>query len=155
MANPQKKTTPGDGSEFERDQLRFFLGGSDMAAALTELNPSLAWLSELAKMNLLKDDAALATWVERNFASADAVHEVVANLRFFRNESAAILDYRLNSQRDQLPPLYVKCWQLIIRAIRGTKQGLTQNEWFDVLPRLKRSDYSAETLDRIVHVATP
>ena len=126
-----------------------------MAATLAELNPSLAWLSELAKMNLLKNDAALASWVERNFASPDAVREVVANLRFFTNESATIIEYRLNSQRDQLPSLYVKCWQLIIRHIRNTKQGLTQNEWFEVSPRLKRGDYSAETLDRLVQAATP
>lgn len=29
-------------------------------------------------------------WVERNFSSVDAVREVVANLRFFTNESATI-----------------------------------------------------------------
>jgi hypothetical protein len=37
-----QKTTPVDVSEFEREQLRFFLSNSDMVGLLTEINPSLA-----------------------------------------------------------------------------------------------------------------
>ena len=87
-SSTSKKVTPNDVTELEREQLRFLLSGSDMAQALVELNPSLSWLPTLYEMNLLKDDVAVAMWVEQNFDSTDAVREVVANLRFFREESA-------------------------------------------------------------------
>ena len=155
MAEKAEKITPKDVSEFEREQLRFFLGSSDMASTLVELNPSLAWLPILAEMKLLQNDAALPLWVEQNFASLDAVREVVANIRFFKGESATILEYRLNGQRDRLEPLLTKCWQLIIRHIRNKQHGTLRNEWFVVLPQLKRGDLSADVLERIAEVLTP
>jgi hypothetical protein len=155
MVRTTEKTTPIDVSEFERQQLRFFLGNSDMGSILSEMNPSLAWLPILAEMNLLRDDAALPLWVERNFNSLDAVRDVVANIRFFRAESAQILEYRLNGQRDEVEPLLAKCWQLIIRHIRNAQHGTLQNEWFEILPRVKRGDLSAEVLERVSHVLTP
>jgi hypothetical protein len=150
-----EKTTPEDVSEFERQQLRFFLGSSDMVSILTEVNPSLAWLSGLAEMNLLQDDAALALWVERNFDSLDAVREVVANIRFFKAESATFLEHRLNDCSDRLEPLLLKCWRLIIRHIRNEQHGTLRGEWFDVLPRLRRSDGSLDVLKRAADVLAP
>jgi hypothetical protein len=155
MVETTQKTTPIDVSEFEREQLRFFLGNNDMGSILSEMNPSLAWLPILAEMNLLQNDAALPLWVERNFNSLDAVREVVANIRFFKTESARILEYRLNDQRDKVEPLLAKCWQLIIRHIRNAQYGALQNEWFEVLPRMKRGDLSPDVLERISHVLTP
>jgi hypothetical protein len=150
-----QKTTPVDVSEFEREQLRFFLSNSDMVGLLTEINPSLAWLPILAGMNLLRNDAVLPAWVERNFSSLDAVREVVDNIRFFKAESARILEVRLNAYRDKLEPLLAKCWRLIIRHIRNAEHGTLQNEWFEVTPRLKRSDFSTEVLERVSRLLTP
>ena len=135
-SSTSKKVTPNDVTELEREQLRFLLSGSDMAQALVELNPSLSWLPTLYEMNLLKDDVAVAMWVEQNFDSTDAVREVVANLRFFREESADILQFRLDKKRNELPVLLVKCWQLIIRHIRNTRRDFVYREWFEILPRL-------------------
>lgn len=150
-----KKVTPNDVTELEREQLRFLLSGSDMAQALVELNPSLSWLPTLYEMNLLKDDAAVAAWVEQNFDSTDAVREVVANLRFFREESADVLQFRLDKKRDELPALLVKCWQLIIRHIRNSHQDFPYREWFEILPRLKKGEHSTELLERLVKAITP
>jgi hypothetical protein len=155
MVETTEKATPIDVSEFEREQLRFFLGNSDMASLLSEMNPSLAWLPILAEMNLLQNDAALPLWVERNFNNVDAVREVVANIRFFKAESARILGYRLNDQRDKIEPLFAKCWQLIIRHIRNTQPGLVQNEWFEVLPRVKRGDLTTDVLECVSNVLVP
>ena len=149
------KTTPIDVSDFEREQLRFFLGNNDTVGILSEVNPSLAWLPILAGMNLLQNDAALPAWVERNFSSVDAVREVVENIRFFKAESARILEIRLNAQRDTLEPLLTQCWRIIIRHIHNAEHGTLQNEWFQLAPRLKRSDLSAEVLDRLSDVLTP
>jgi hypothetical protein len=97
----------------------------------------------------------LPIWVERNFSSLDAVRQVVSNIRFFRAESARILEVRLNAQRDTLEPLLMKCWRLIIRHIHNTEHGTLQNEWFKLAPRLKRGEFSAEVLERLSHVLTP
>src|SRR5260370_34506281 len=102
------KTTPMDVSEFERDQLRFFLGNTDMASTLAELNPSLAWLPILAEMNLLQDDVTLPLWVEQNFETLEAIRDVVKNIPVFRTESAAILHHRLLPHRATLPPRHGK-----------------------------------------------
>jgi hypothetical protein len=155
MEDTTENATPIDVSEFEREQLRFFLGNSDMASLLSEMNPSLAWLPILAEMNLLQNDAALPLWVERNFNNVDAVREVVANIRFFKAESARILGYRLNGQRDKIEPLLAKCWHLIIRHIRNAQPGLVQNEWIELLPRVKRGDLATDVLERISNVLTP
>jgi hypothetical protein len=147
--------TPEDVSEFERDQLRFFLGGTDMAHTLAELNPSLAWLPILADMDLLQNDAALPLWVEQNFDSLEAIREVGKNLRFFKVESANLLHHRLAARRESLSPLQAKCWQLIIRHIRNAPRATWQNEWYEILPRLKKGDVSADVLAQLTNVLTP
>src|SRR5260370_16466521 len=120
------KTTPMDVSEFERDQLRFFLGNTDMASTLAELNPSLAWLPILAEMNLLQNDATLPLWVEQNFESLEAIREVVKNLRFFMAQSAAILHHRLAPKRATLPPRQAQCWQLVLWPVRKSPPAAWQ-----------------------------
>lgn len=155
MVETPKKVTPADVSEFERDRLRFFLAGDDALTNLTEINPSLAWLPLLAEMKVFQNDAVLPAWIERNFSDLEAVREVVNNLRFFDAEAARILKYRLEAQRNNLDPLLVKCWQLIIRHIENDHQRRSYGQWFGLLPRLKHGDVSADALSRIVHLLTP
>ena len=114
-----RKKTPADATPFEREQLRFFLSGSDLAATLSEVNPSLAWLPVLWEMKLIQSESQLIKWIERNFADADAVRDVVANIHLFGPETANFLEYRLNAQAANLPPLFAKSWPLIIRHMRA------------------------------------
>jgi hypothetical protein len=155
MKKQAQKITPTDVSEFEREQLRFFLSNGDVASILSEINPSLAWLPLLAELNLLQNGVVLPIWVERNFANLDAICEVVDNLRFFTVESARILEIRLNARRETLEPLLTRCWQLIIRHIRNAGRRIPQSEWFEVLPRLTRGDLSTEVLERVSQLLTP
>jgi hypothetical protein len=62
---PRKKT-PADATAFEREQLRFFLSGGDLAATLSEVNPSLAWLPVLSEMKLIQSETQLIAWIERS-----------------------------------------------------------------------------------------
>jgi hypothetical protein len=151
---PRKKT-PADATPFERDQLRFFLSGGDLAGTLSEVNPSLAWLPVLSEMKLIQSDTQLITWIERNFADADAVRDVVANIHFFGPEAANFLEYRLNAQAVNLPPLFAKSWALIIRHMRAAKGGLPHNEWFEMAPQLKRGDHSVAVLQRLANALCP
>jgi hypothetical protein len=152
---PRKKT-PADATPFERDQLRFFLSAGDLAATLSEVNPSLAWLPVLSEMHLIQSETQLIPWIERNFGDADAVRDVVANIHFFgRPETARFLEYRLNAQAGNLPPLLAKSWALIIRHMRAAKGDLAHNGWFDIVPQLNRGDYSVPVLDRLVSVLRP
>ncbi|SHL46845.1 hypothetical protein [Bradyrhizobium lablabi] len=155
MAETTKKITPSDVSEFERDRLRFFLAGINAPTTLVEINPSLAWLPLLAEMKVFQNEAVLPAWVERNFGDIEAVREVVANLRFFTAESARILKYRLDAQRGGLDPLLAKCWQLIVRHIENEQRGRNQNQWFELLPRLRQGNLSIEVLSGIIHLLTP
>ncbi|MCK1698772.1 hypothetical protein [Bradyrhizobium sp. 144] len=152
--SPNKKT-PADATPFEREQLRFFLSGGDLAATLSEFNPSLAWLPLLSEMKLIQSERQLIAWVERNFADVDAVRDVVANIQFFGRETADFLEFRLNTQSSSLPPLLVKSWALIIRHMRTAKAGFAQNEWFEIAPQLKREDYSAPLLERLANALRP
>jgi hypothetical protein len=150
-----RKKTPEDASEFEREQLRFFLSGDDLAATLATVNPSLAWLPVLSGMKVIEDETQLISWVERNFSDVDSVRDVVNNLRFFGPQTANFLEFRLNGQAGSLPPLLAKSWQLIIRHMRTAKRGLAQNEWFEIAPRLKRGEHSAELLERLANALRP
>jgi hypothetical protein len=155
MSETTKKVTPADVSEFERERLRFFFAGSDALTTLPEINPSLAWLPLLAGMKVFENDAVLPAWIERNFGDVEAVREVVANLRFFNAEIARILRRRLDMQSHELDPLLTKSWQLIIRHIENEQQGRDQNQWFDLLPRLRKDDLSPDVLSQIIHLLTP
>lgn len=155
MDDLTSKNTPVDVSEFEREQLRFFLGSGDMVGILGEVNPSLAWLPILAGMNLLTNNAILPVWVERNFFSLGAVKDIVENIRFFKAESAGILESRLNAQRDALDPLLARCWRLIIRHIHNSERSTLQNAWFQLAPRLRQGELSAEVLERLSGILTP
>jgi hypothetical protein len=150
-----RKKTPEDASEFEREQLRFFLSGDDLAATLATVNPSLAWLPILSEMKLFENDTQLIAWVERNFADVDAVRDVVNNLHYFGSQAANFLNFRLNSQAGNLTPLLEKSWHLIIRHMRKAKRGLAQNEWFEIAPQLKRGEHSAELLERLANALRP
>ena len=77
-----QRKTPEDATDFEREQLRFFLSGSDLRTTLATLNPSIAWLPVLSQMKLIRGETELAPWIERNFDDVDAVRDVVANIRF-------------------------------------------------------------------------
>lgn len=148
------KKTPKDTTEFEREQLRFFLTKSDAAVMLAELNPSLAWLPMLAELNLIDGETRLVPWIEKNFAEADAIREVATNIHFFGPDTADILEFRLN-QTEGLPSLLVTCWRLIIRHMRTVVRGALRDEWFDIAPRIKRGEQSTELLERLAHVLRP
>ena len=150
-----RKKTPTDATPFEREQLRFFLSEGDLAATLSEINPSLAWLPVLSDMKLIQSETQLIAWIERNFADADAVRDVVTNIRFFGPETANFLEYRLNTQSANLPPLFAKSWALIIRHMRAAKQGIAQNEWFEIAPQLQRSNHSIAVLERLANTLRP
>jgi hypothetical protein len=151
---PRKKT-PADATPFEREQLSYFLSDGDLAATLSEVNPSLAWLPFLAEKKLIQSETQLIAWIERNFGDPDAVREVVANIDFFGPETAGFLEFRLNAQAARLPSVLVRSWTLIIRHMRAAKQGMARNEWFDVLPHLKRGDFSTPVLERLANVLRP
>ena len=136
------RKTPKDATEFEREQLRFFVTRANAAVLLAEVNPSLSWLPMLAEPNLV-DAATLASWIERNFAEVDAVQEVAANIHFFGPDTADILRFRLD-RADGLPSLLIKCWRLIIRYMQSIKRGALRGEWFEIAPRIKIGEQSPE-----------
>jgi hypothetical protein len=148
------RKTPKDATEFEREQLRFFLTKGDVAAMLAEVNPSLSWLPMLAELKLIDAETQLAPWIEKNFSEADAIREVAANIHFFGPDTADILEFRLN-QTEGLPTLLIKCWHLIIRHMRTANRGALRYEWFDIAPRIKRGEQSPELLERLADVLRP
>jgi len=150
-----RKRTPADATTFEREQLRFLLSEGDLGAALSEINPSLAWLPVLSEMKLIQSETQLIAWIERNFADTNALRDVVANIHFFGPDTANILEYRLNTQATTLPPLLVKSWALIIRHMRAAKLGLGHNEWFEIAPQLRRGDHSTAVLQRLAIALCP
>jgi hypothetical protein len=150
-----KKKTPRDVSEFDREQLRFFLMRGDLTSALTEINPSIAWLPWLAEMKLLQPGIQLAPWIERNFAEPDSIRDIAANLHFFDPQTAELLEFGLNRQQDALSPLLIKCWRLIIRHMLNARRGALSSEWFDIAPRVKRGEQSPEVVERLAEALKP
>jgi hypothetical protein len=152
---PTRKKTPSDTTDFEREQLRFFLSRDDVSERLAELNPSLAWLPELARMKVIQSPGQLAPWIEKNFGDPEAVREVAANIGFFDERAAELLEFRLNRQRDTLSPFLIKSWQLIIRHIRDIPRGMLRSGWFEIEPRIKAGERSPELLERLVRLLRP
>jgi hypothetical protein len=150
-----RKKTPEDSSEFEREQLRFFLSGADLAETLSSINPSLAWLPVLSQLELIQSDTQLITWIERNFSEVDAIRDVVANIHFFGPDTANFLEFRLNIHAASLPPLLAKCWALIIQHMRIDRRRIVNSEWFEIAPQLKSGKRSAPLLERLAHALRP
>ena len=150
-----KKKTPHDATEHEREQLRFLLARDDPAPTLAEINPSIAWLPWLAEMKLLQPGTQLAPWIERNFADPGAVGDVAANIYYFDAGTAEILEGGIDKKAETLPPLLVKCWRLIIRHMRITRRGALTSDWFDIAPRIKRGEQSQEVLERLSDALRP
>ena len=155
MNTTTKRKTPRDTTEFEREQLRYLLSTDDLSVTLADVNPSLSWLPILQEMKLIQSSTQLAPWVERNFGEIDAIKDVASNIHFFSPEAAELLESRLNRQADRLQPLLVKCWRLIIRAIRSGNRKALRNEWFDIAPRVKRGEQAPELVNRLAAVLTP
>jgi hypothetical protein len=148
------KKTPKDVTEFEREQLRFFFTKYGAGAILAELNPSLAWLPMLAELNLIDNGTRLVSWIQKNFADADAIREVAANIRYFERDAADNLELSLNNAKN-LPLLFVTCWRLIIRHMKTMQRGALRDEWFDIVPRIRGGEQSSELLERLAEVLRP
>jgi hypothetical protein len=148
--------TPSDVTDFEKEQLRFFLDTDDAASKIAAMNPSLAWLPLFAEMRVIKfDTPELATWIEQNFAEVQAVRDVVTNLRFFGPETADLLDFRLRNRKEALAPLLAKSWRLIIRHMRSATRRPWQHDWFELVPRLNRGEQSVELFERVATAFRP
>ncbi len=106
-------------------------------------------------MKVIQSPAQLTPWIERNFDDPEAVREVSANLGFFDERAAELLEFRLNHRRDSLSPLLAKSWQIIIRHIRDNPRGALRSEWFDIQPRIKAGERSSELLERLARMLRP
>lgn len=151
----ERKKTPAEATPFELNQLRFFLAAGNLAAVLSEANPSLAWLPFLWEAKLVEHEGQLLSWIERNFSDVGAVRDVAANISWFGPETAVFLEFRLRERAQHLPPLLAKCWTLILRHMRSTKRGLAQNEWFQIAPLIKQGQYSVDILERLSNSLRP
>jgi hypothetical protein len=149
-----KKRTPAAATEFEREQLRFFLKDEDISGLLKDVNPSLAWLPVLGELKLITRDTHLAPWIEQYFSTSDAVREVVANLHFFGIETVNFMELFLQ-RTEGLSPVLMKCWQLIIRHIRSIGRNTARSDWFDIRVRLKRGECSPDLLARLMDALRP
>lgn len=148
------RKTPSDTTEFDREQLRFFLAQENVGGKLAELNPSLAWLPELVRMKIVQP-VNLAPWIERNFDDPEAVRQVCANLSFFDEGVADYLEFSLARKRDALSKVLVKSWNLLIRHIRNSPRGMLRSEWYEIAPRLKAGEYSAELIEKFSQALRP
>lgn len=153
---PIRRKTPADASEFEKEQLGFFLSESmDFAVALSKLNPSLAWLRFFIEAKLAKDNGPLAMWIARNFADAEAVREVVDNLYLLGPETAKVLEYHLDRVSVSLPPAMEKAWRLLIKSMRTNTRATELGGWFEIANRIRGGNISPELLTRLTEVLRP
>ena len=151
------RKTPARVTEFEREQLRFFLSQGGLPEALATLNPSLAWLPVFLQSGIARENSRgpVATWVARNFADPDAVREVVANLQYFNTETAEILDRQLIAQARELPAFLVQSWRLIVHAMRERAAVRSRGDWFVLQPRIISGDTSSEVMNRLCQILRP
>ena len=151
------RKTPTSVTEFEREQLRFFLSQGGLSEALATLNPSLSWLAFFIDNRIVneEDKALLASWITRNFTDHDAVPEVVANLQFFNPETAEILDRHLIGRTQELPGFLAQSWRLIIQALRAMGRIRPRGEWFVLQPRIISGDTSSEVMNRLSELLRP
>ena len=151
-AETNSKKTPEDASEFEREQLRFFLSQGDVAALLAEFNPSLAWLPVFFEMKLLQGEHQLFAWIDQNMSSIEAIADVSANIRFFGPDTASFIERRLNRASTASAPLLNKCWSLIVQHLRNS---VRETDWFEIAPQLKKGEHSPDLLERLANVLRP
>lgn len=151
------RKTPARATEFEREQLRFFLSQGGLPEALATLNPSLAWLPVFLQSGIARENnrGPVATWVARNFWDPDAVREVVANLQYFDTETAEILDRQLIASAGVLPTFLLQSWRLIVRAMRERAAVRSRGYWFVLQPRIISGDTSSEVINRLCQILRP
>jgi hypothetical protein len=155
VASPSPvRKTPAEATEFEREQLRFFLASEDVAQILEMLNPSLAWLPELQKLGVPMTHHQRAAWIERNFNDVQAIREVAANMRFFNEESGRLLEERLNRRAESVPTLLLKSWRLLIQAMKLERTD-KYFDWFQLAPAIRGGDVSRYVCERLAEIVRP
>ena len=150
-----EKKTPKDVSEFEQQQLRFFLAHGHLTTTLAEMNPSIAWLPWLAKQKVLQRNTNLAKWIEQNLNDVNEIRNVADNIRFLNAETAQSLESNLNRLGNSLPPLLVKCWRLMIKHMRFWDYQQLSSEWPNIQPRISTGDWSPEVISRFCEALKP
>jgi hypothetical protein len=112
-----RKKTPEDlYSEFEREQLRFFLSAPTRRDAFVNQS-MLAWLRAVPAGIDPKRYAA-DHLIERNFSEVDAIRDVVANIHFFGPDTANFSRVPLEYPRGEPATASAKCRALIIQHMR-------------------------------------
>lgn len=151
-----RRKTLAEATDFEREQLRFFLSQPvDVATALATLNPSLTWLRFFVEAKLAKDGGPVAAWIARNFSSIEAVHEVVENLHLLGPETAEVLRRHLDHHSEPLPPVMQKAWALLIESMRANSGANPLSGWYEIAPRIRSGDTSPELLRRLANTLRP
>ena len=147
---------PSDTSDFEREQLSFFLAHHDARAMLLEYNPSLAWLRTLADLKIVGlDQPWLVPWLELNLEKPDAVRDVVANIGLLGTKVGEFLDFRLRHLRAPLTDPYRTAWDLIVRHLRSHGGNGLGDGWFAIQPRLGRGERTTEVLELLTDLLRP
>lgn len=147
---------PKDITNFEQEQVRFFLEMERIGQTLLEVNPSLTWMPVVAAWRASGvNQRILAAWIQRNFSEARAVRDVVTNLNLLEPEAANFLENHLRRRQDDLPIVLTQSWRLIIRHIRSASRGLSRSDWFELKPRLRRGEQSIEILERLTTLLRP
>ena len=149
------KKTPTEATEFEREQLRFFLTNENVAQVLDSLNPSLAWLPEFQKLGVFRTQHPLVSWIERNFDDLQAIREVAANIQFFNEDSGRLMEHNLNRHAKRLPPLVLKSWRLVIHAMKLQRSGRYFGEWFQLAAAVRSGDISPDIYERLADIVRP
>ena len=114
------RKTPADATEFEREQLRFFLGDKNFARDSANAEPVArvaAGAEEVGGVDYRPPE--LAAWIEPNFNDLQAIGEVAANMLFFNEDSGRLLEEGLNRKANSLPPLVLKSWRLFDSGDEG------------------------------------
>ena len=148
--------SPEETTDFEREQLRFFISVEELPANLAVVNPSLAWLPALAQLDLIRfDEQRLGSWLAAKFAEPQAVRDVAAHIHMFGPDVAETLEFQLNDRRSELPDWLVKSWRLMIRVMHGTRRGLGGRDWSDIEPRLRQGEASIDLFRRVGSMLKP
>ena len=152
---PLVKKTPVEATEFEREQLRFFLANENIGPTLEWLNPSLAWLPEFQRLGVFRTQHVLVNWIERNFDDLQAIREVAANMQFFDEESGRLIEHSLNRRAKLLPPLALKSWRLVVQAMKQQRSSRYFGDWFQLAATLRSGETSPDIYERFAEIVRP
>lgn len=160
----EHERNPENASNFSINKVNFCLGEemrqNGLNSVISTINIPVRWIIWFFRNSEFEIGNPIVAWISRNFSNLNAVKDVADNMDYISHAKISrqyirAVERELIRQEENLNPINIRCWRLILRYLSSPRLDSLQSEWFRIKARVKRGEYSNEIIKKIGEILEP